>query len=175
MAGADADVKFLQQLFFSQAKKTTATNGKTKIRVDFKKENIEKMVSYLRVRAGDNQQINFSAIVHSVKGVVKTIREMEQQLEKWDEYVATFEGEVQDVMKGVGELDLGGEVGSMEVVEVVETVQVVEEVRVGEEEPVGSVAGAFVRFKSWLDNQKTHEKAEAEEADGEQVENELRS
>ncbi|KAH7403792.1 hypothetical protein BKA64DRAFT_460814 [Cadophora sp. MPI-SDFR-AT-0126] len=103
MAGADSDVKFLQQLFFSPTENTTTTNGKvkTKIHVNFKKENIEKMVNYLRVRAGDNQQINFSTVIHSVKEVIKTVREMESEIRKWDEYVATFEGEVKDVMKGV--------------------------------------------------------------------------
>jgi len=179
MASTETDLKFLQRLFFTRTstkdantnpknKDKNQNNNKTKTKttthVNLSKQNVEKMLAYLKVRAGDNQQINFSAVVKSTQGVLNMVREMEKEIGKWDAYVVGFEKEVQEI--GLEVEELKGEVEGL-VDMAGAKVEVAEENQV--QDPVGSISGVLVRVKGWLNGE-----GEAEGKDEEEQKTELK-
>lgn len=60
---------------------------------------LEQAKSYLEQVLGEDQQVDFTALMHSIDSVVAKVAEMETELEVWEAYVSDVEGQVWEIIK----------------------------------------------------------------------------
>ncbi|KAH7308273.1 hypothetical protein BKA65DRAFT_559758 [Rhexocercosporidium sp. MPI-PUGE-AT-0058] len=92
--GRAKDADFLQKILFSE-------NGTP---------DLEQLLDYLKTTAGDNQQLNFPALMKSVKDIVEAVKDIEREMIVWEHYVREVEGRVEELVKDVEvKMEVAGE------------------------------------------------------------------